>query len=86
VDTAFTALRRVDPIVQNTFRDDPAKLAAWASAKHLERAPKRKRGGGGSGGTPPAGYPRRDRCTSPTPGSPDGQPGWGGTVREGSVN
>jgi hypothetical protein len=55
VDTAFTALRRVDPIVQNTFRDDPAKLAAWASAKHLERAPRRKRGGGGSGGTPPAG-------------------------------
>ena len=59
VDDAFVALRRVDPIVQNIFRDNPAKLAAWASAKHLERAPRRKRGGGGSGGgstgTPPAG-------------------------------
>ena len=38
--TAFSAVRRVGPIVQITFRDDPAKLAAWASAKHLERAPK----------------------------------------------
>jgi len=24
-----------------------------------------------------------DRVSSPTPGSPAGQPGWGGTVREG---
>ena len=24
-----------------------------------------------------------DRGSSPTPGSPTGQPGWGGTVREG---
>src|SRR5439155_20631561 len=24
-----------------------------------------------------------ERDSSPTPGSPDGQPGWGGTVREG---
>ena len=57
LDKGFTALRRVDPIVRNVFRDDPAKLAAWASARHLERAPKRKRppSGGGSGGTPPAG-------------------------------
>jgi hypothetical protein len=56
LDTGFTALRRVDPVVQNVFRDQPAKLAAWSSARHLERAPRRKRGGGGSeGGTPPAG-------------------------------
>ena len=26
----------------------------------------------------------RSRVSSPTPGSPDGQPGWGGAVREGS--
>jgi hypothetical protein len=25
------------------------------------------------------------RCSSPTPGSPAGQPGWGGTVREGVI-
>src|SRR6266404_443383 len=28
----------------------------------------------------------RERGSSPTPGSPAGQPGWGGTVREGSTN
>src|SRR2546430_929287 len=28
---------------------------------------------------------RRDRGSGPTPGSPAGQPGWGGTVREGSI-
>jgi hypothetical protein len=58
LDTAFIAIRRVDPIVRNVFRDQPAKLAAWASARHLERAPRRKkppRGGGSEGGTPPAG-------------------------------
>ena len=57
IDGAFINLRRVDPIVRNVFRDDPAKLAAWASARHLERAPSRQRspGGGGSGGPPPAG-------------------------------
>ncbi len=55
LDKGFTALRRVDPIVRNVFRDQPAKLAAWASARHLERAPRRQGGGGGSGGTPPAG-------------------------------
>jgi hypothetical protein len=58
LEKAFTALRRVDPIVRNVFRDQPAKLAAWASARHLERAPRRKRSpssGGSEGGTPPAG-------------------------------
>ena len=57
IDGAFINLRRVDPIVRNVFRDDPAKLAAWASARHLERAPRRKRppSGSGPGGTPPAG-------------------------------
>ena len=57
IDDAFIKLRRVDPIVRNVFRDDPTKLAAWASARHLERAPKRQRppNGGGSGGPPPTG-------------------------------
>ena len=56
---AFTALRRVDPIVRNTFRDQPAKLAAWESARHLKRAPRRQRPGAPapSAGTPPATQP-----------------------------
>jgi hypothetical protein len=30
-------------IVRNYFRNDPGTLAAWASASHVERAPKRKK-------------------------------------------
>lgn len=33
--------RELDPIVRNKFRNDPATLAAWESASHLERAPKK---------------------------------------------
>jgi hypothetical protein len=33
--------RELDPIVRNKFRSDPATLAAWESASHLERAPKK---------------------------------------------
>ena len=53
---AFTALRRVDPIVRNIFRDQPAKLAAWESARHLERAPRRQKPSATApnAGTPPA--------------------------------
>ena len=39
---AFAAVRRLDAIVRNTYRDNPSKLAAWASARHVERAPRRK--------------------------------------------
>lgn len=38
------AVRELDVIVQNKFRDDPATLAAWASASHIERAPRRQNG------------------------------------------
>lgn len=31
-------VRRLDVLVRNKFRNDPATLAAWASASHLERA------------------------------------------------
>jgi hypothetical protein len=41
LEKAFAAVRRVDPIVRNVLHDQPAKLAAWASARHIERAPKR---------------------------------------------
>lgn len=38
IERGRSALRRLDAIVRNTFRDDPAALAAWESAKHVERA------------------------------------------------
>ena len=44
----MTALRRLDVIVRNKFSDDPATLAAWEHARHIERParqPKRNDGG-----------------------------------------
>ncbi|MDT5158373.1 MAG: hypothetical protein QOC99_7 [Acidobacteriota bacterium] len=41
---------RLDTIVRNKYRDDPAKLAAWESARHIEHTARTKPGGG----TPPA--------------------------------
>ncbi|SRR6266536_495182 len=35
---------------------------------------------------PEAGAEARERGSSPTPGSPAGQPGWGGAVREGPMS
>ena len=35
------ALRELDPIMRNILADDPAKLAAWLSASHVERAARR---------------------------------------------
>jgi hypothetical protein len=43
------ALERLDTAVRNKYRNDPVKLAAWESARHLERAARTKR----SGETPP---------------------------------
>ena len=37
---------RLDVIARNKYRNDPAKLAAWESASHLERQAHRKNGGG----------------------------------------
>jgi hypothetical protein len=34
--------RELDPIVRNKFHGDPATLAAWTSASHVERAPRAK--------------------------------------------
>lgn len=34
-------VRELSPIVRNTFRDDPATLAEWESASHVESAPKK---------------------------------------------
>lgn len=45
IERGMNDLRELDAIMRNVFRDDPAALAAWASASHTERAP---RGGGSS--------------------------------------
>jgi cytochrome c553 len=36
-------LRELDPIMRNLFEDDPAALAAWLTARRIERAPRRKK-------------------------------------------
>ncbi len=38
-------IAKLDVIVRNKHRNDPAKLAAWESAHHLERAARTKRSG-----------------------------------------
>ena len=37
IDRGMKAVRRLDAIVRNKFRDDAATLSAWASARHVER-------------------------------------------------
>jgi hypothetical protein len=36
------AARILDGIVQNKYANNPGKLAAWLSASHVEKAPKKK--------------------------------------------
>ena len=43
VKTGLDALRRLRAIVTNKYRDNPAKLAAWTSASHVTRPPKKKK-------------------------------------------
>lgn len=42
VKNGLEGLRRLRAIVPNKYRDNPAKLAAWTSASHVERAAKKK--------------------------------------------
>jgi hypothetical protein len=42
IERGMKIVRRLDAIVRNRFRDDPARLAAWLSARHVERAPRRR--------------------------------------------
>lgn len=46
-------VERLDVVVHNKYRADPAQLAAWESAHHLERAP-HSRSGNDPAQTPPA--------------------------------
>ena len=36
------AKRILDGVVKNKYANDPCKLAAWLSASHVEKAPKKK--------------------------------------------
>jgi hypothetical protein len=38
----LTAVYRLDAIVPNTLRDDPAVLAAWGIARHVEQTPRHR--------------------------------------------
>jgi len=42
VERGMNAVRELDPIVRNKFASDAATLAAWSSATHVERNPRRK--------------------------------------------
>jgi hypothetical protein len=42
IERGMKVIHRLDAIVPNAFRDNPAKLAAWESARHVERAPRHK--------------------------------------------
>ena len=53
-ERGMNAVRRLDAIVRNKFRDDPATLAAWESARHVESPSRsRRRTNGNGGGTKP---------------------------------
>jgi hypothetical protein len=41
VERGMKIVRELDAIVRNIFRNDPATLAEWVSASHVERAPRR---------------------------------------------
>ena len=41
VERGVAIVRRLDAIVRNKFAADPASLAEWTSATHVERAPRR---------------------------------------------
>jgi len=42
IERGLNALQRLDAVVRNKFRGDPAKLAAWERAKHTQRVQRAK--------------------------------------------
>ncbi len=42
VREGMVIVRILDGIVMNKYANDPGKLAAWISASHVEKAPKKK--------------------------------------------
>lgn len=50
-ERGMNAVRKLDAIVRNKFRDDTSTLAAWESARHVESTSRaRRRTNGGAGG------------------------------------
>jgi hypothetical protein len=43
IERGMSAVRKLDAIVRNKFRDDPATLAAWESARHTESSARTRR-------------------------------------------
>jgi hypothetical protein len=55
-ERGMNSVRKLDAIVRNKFRDDPATIAAWESARHVESAPRtRRRSNGDTGDNRPEG-------------------------------
>lgn len=40
VERGVDKVRQLDAVVRNKFRDDPARMAEWETARHTERAPR----------------------------------------------
>ena len=53
LDEIMLVRREMDAYVRNAYRDDARVLSEWTSAKHIQRAAKRKKDSGGSGGSTP---------------------------------
>jgi hypothetical protein len=53
VEHGVELVRRLDAVVRNKFAADPASLAAWESASHVERAPRRSKTKPTSNNNPP---------------------------------
>ena len=47
IERGMNAVQRLDAIVRNKFHDNPAALAAWESARHVERPPRKVKAGNG---------------------------------------
>lgn len=43
IERAMTAAKILDPIMHNVYFDNSAKLAEWVTARHVKKAPKRKK-------------------------------------------
>ncbi len=42
IDKGLKAVKRLNAVIVNKYADNPAKLAEWTSAAHVEKAPKKK--------------------------------------------
>ena len=49
-ERGMNAVRKIDVVVRNTYRNDAATLAAWESARHVESSPRARRRTNGNGG------------------------------------